>query len=377
MIDKDKYAYRLERAGDWIAMLDHRGISSEKRAEFQEWLSDAVNRRAFDDMLCLWNDYEALAGLAHRKFPGVPENLQACIANRGEESHRNRPARTKVPGLAVAASLAAVISLFVWQLMPYEPDMPTLRTGKGEYYEAVLEDGSNVRLNTATVVDVLFSHDERRILLKSGEAYFSVARDPGRPFIVEAERGLIRALGTAFNVKTSADRVELTVVEGVVEVTNAHPDAVGRLAIGGISSAPNLRVAGGQSLTYGKSFGPVEDIPGQKIRRLTAWQNGRVYFEDMPLKEIVAELNRYTETEIVIAGSGLEGITGGGVFHTRDVGAFLHGLELALPLKVLETQSNIIALIPDPSRRTATGKTLDSSGSPRSPPPLPGRPPVR
>lgn len=361
MIANEKYSKRLERAGDWIAMFDRRDISSGTKADFQAWLSDAVNRRAFDDMLSLWNDFESLAGLARGDFPGIPEKLRVCIANRGGEIHRSRPSRRRVSTrFAVAACLSAVLSLFMWQIwVPHGSEIPTLRTGKGEYHKAVLEDGSSVHLNTATVIDVVFSRDQRRILLKSGEAYFSVAKDAERPFIVEAEGGSIRAVGTAFNVKTTSDRVELTVVEGVVEVTTAHADAAAGLTLQGVAPAPDLRVVGGQSLTYGKSAGSIQDIPDQTIRRITSWQNGRVYFEDMPLREIIAELNRYTQTEIVIVGSELENITGGGMFYTRDVGAFLQGLELALPLKVMETQSNIIALIPDPSRKAAGGGTQD------------------
>lgn len=363
MIANQRYSERLERAGDWIAMFGRSDISSAAKADFQTWLSDAVNRRAFDDMLSLWNDFESLAGLARQDFPGMPDKLRVCIANRGEDLPRRQPRRRMTStGFAVAACLTAMFSLLIWQLwMPHDPETSTLRTEKGGYRKAVLEDGSSVHLNTATVIDVMYSRDKRQISLRSGEAYFSVVKDVRRPFIVEAEGGSIRAVGTAFNVKTTSDHVELTVVEGTVEVAAAHGDDDAGSTSRGAASVPDLRITGGQSLVYGKSIGSIQDVPDHTIQKITSWKNGRVYFDDMPLKDIIHELNRYSQPEILIVGSELGNIRGSGMLHTRDVDAYLRGLEAALPLKVMKTQSNSIALIPDMSVKTTDAGTLDSS----------------
>ncbi|MFZ5609186.1 MAG: FecR family protein [Pseudomonadota bacterium] len=341
------YHMRLEEAGQWLSEIDRGALAAPRRAQFQQWIADAANRRAFDEVLCLWNDYEALAGLLRQDFPGIPSSLKACVESRGDARAARRASWGWRPRLAIATGFAAVAMLMVgYFAVPRQPDLVAYSTAKGEYREVTLSDGSSVRLNTATALAVAFSPAQRRVALKAGEAFFTVAKDAARPFIVETDGGTIRAVGTAFNVRTSAHEVEVTVVEGKIEITPSQQDA--EVATDGGKRAENIALMGGQSVTYGHALGQVENIPPQQIAQRTAWQSGRVYFNAMPLKDIVAELNRYSAREIVIADAGLETITGGGVFYVRDVDAFLDGLELALPLKVVRTPSSVIVLLAAP-----------------------------
>src|SRR5690606_28626324 len=95
---------------------------------------------------------------------------------------------------------------------------PVVRTGVGEQRTVTLEDGSRVSLNTATRLSLHFDRGVRRVRLQSGEALFEVARDPGRPFVVESGDRQVRALGTAFIVRRDAGRIAVTLMEGSVEV---------------------------------------------------------------------------------------------------------------------------------------------------------------
>ena len=91
-------------------------------------------------------------------------------------------------------------------------------TQVGEVRRLTLDDGSALALNTSSVLQVKFAADERRIVLRQGEASFQVAHDEDRPFVVQAGDVSVRAVGTAFSVRMRQQELEVVVTEGVVEV---------------------------------------------------------------------------------------------------------------------------------------------------------------
>jgi len=348
---------RVEQASDWLCELDRGNMSVRRREEFQEWLADAVNRRAFDELICLWNDYETLAALLRQDFPGIPQDLRSCVAKgSGQSRSRIGVVGGGLKGLALAACVTmAVLAGVLYFSMSQRSDMPTLRTGKGDYLEAQLDDGSTVRLNTETTLDIAFSRSERRVVLGSGEAFFSVAKEAQRPFVVEAQGGLIRAIGTAFSVRNSIKMVKVAVLEGVVEVIPST--LINRSGEERMAAADNYKIKSGQSLTYGLTLGTVENLSDREIVQVTAWQGGRVYFQDTPLAHIVAELNRYSHAKIVLSSTELGEVEGSGVFFINDIEGFLRGLETALPLEVTRINSDVI-IIGDASDKANRGNPV-------------------
>jgi transmembrane sensor len=181
-------------------------------------------------------------------------------------------------------------------------------TGVGEQRLVQLEDGSRVRLDTRTRIEVVMSSHLRQIRLLSGQAYFEVAHDAARPLVVIAGRTRVRAVGTRFDVRKDGGQVRVTLVQGVVEVGQ------------GLGAAAPVRLKAGQAVTSDGSVG----VPtAADAAAATSWTTGRMVFNGVPLRAAVAEVNRYSRRQIVLEarGPGERAVTG--VFDSGDTAAFL------------------------------------------------------
>jgi transmembrane sensor len=170
---------------------------------------------------------------------------------------------------------------------------------------------------------VEFSRWERRVILSAGESFFQVAHDPGRPFTVIANGVTVRAVGTAFNVKLVGDRVDVLVTEGRVEIDK----------VGGTNQPMSPHVA---VLTVGErtqvaptvgSAAPVEQVAPEAVRELLSWQARMTRFVDVPLREMIARLNRCNEIKLVLEDPALGDRKIGGMIDLSQVGAFVRLLE--------------------------------------------------
>lgn len=207
-------------------------------------------------------------------------------------------------------------------------------TGVGERRVITLADGSTVMLDSSTSVDIEYAGAARRIVLRDGQIFVSVAPDPARPFIVDAGRGSVRALGTAFNVRIEDTGARIAVTEHAVRVT-----------YGGKSS---VDVREGEGVGYAAAGGLGR--PGAvDTNDITAWRHGEIVFDNRPLGEVAAELGRYRHGTVVFTDASLKDLPVTGVFSTTDAESFFAALELTLPVHV--TQLPLVTLIRrDPSR---------------------------
>jgi transmembrane sensor len=202
-----------------------------------------------------------------------------------------RGRRAFVFGGALAAGMAAIA---VTTLAPDLFGRATYATARGEFRKVQLADRSTVSINSGSEVEVQLTDAQRRVALTHGEAWFEVAKDKARPFIVEAGDARVRAVGTAFSVRRHAHGAEVLVTEGVVEIW----------ANGGM--APHRRLAAGELALVPADGGAlrISSNPGEVARRL-AWREGKLVFENQPLGDAVAEFNRYNARQIVVADPAL------------------------------------------------------------------------
>jgi len=176
-----------------------------------------------------------------------------------------------------------------------------------------------VELGSTTTLSVAFSGDRRHVTLHEGEAFFEVAADPARPFIVTAGNGTVTALGTAFNIKRRDSASVVTVTEHAVSV-----------AVSGSHSAP-LTLNTGQQVRYDRAFGTVRTVNPDHVQ---AWRRGRLIFEDSPLSEVVADLERHRQGWIIIADDRIRNITVTAVFDSRRADAALDAISDTLPVRL-------------------------------------------
>jgi transmembrane sensor len=216
---------------------------------------------------------------------------------------------------AGVATAAAGIGFAVWT------SVQRYQTERGEVRRLPLADGSVVTLNTATKLEVKFSGASRNIQLVQGEALFDVAKNPRRPFYVDAGDVRVRAVGTSFTVAKLPGRpTEILVREGVVEIT--RPGAVGAVRLGANERA---LVRADEQITSSAME------PGSIARKL-AWRQGMISFEGTSLSEAAAEFARYADPQIVVDDPSIANQTISGMFSAENPQGFAKAVAVSLNL---------------------------------------------
>lgn len=300
MSDPTTEGPRLKAAADWFTRLGSRRISTQSLRAFRDWREDPANDAAYQAVERTWSGARALAA-----DPQVLKETEALLARR-----RSRPAWTAPAALAGALAFGLVALGAGALFLGFSP-AATYATAVGEQRLVRLADGSRLHVNTDSRVRVAFSRSERRITLARGQAFFDVAHDPQRPFVVAAGGARVRALGTKFEVRREAADVRVTLLEGSVRVAYEDRPTAWTLA-------PNqqLVLAGGRAAARPADAG-----------QATSWTTGRLMFRSTPLAAAVAEVNRYSESKVRLAAPGLEARPVSGVFDVGDTDSFVRAVE--------------------------------------------------
>lgn len=299
-----------EQAQAWFVRLNAADVSAVEKAEHQTWLqADSMHRLAFQELQNLWDIVGSFA-----EAPEIVAARKDVLRNTAPKVQPGMKSIVKRPWpvLAMAASLLIMVitaTQFDGNFWNSSPPGDIYQTQVGERKTIVLADSSVVLLDTNTRLVTDYSQQRRRITLEKGQARFDVAHDAQRPFSVEAGEGVVTALGTTFVVRKTANDVLVTLIEGVVEVARQKQLMT-------ISHTPGDHEDIAQQLVYSKkgiSKADIVDIP-----QVTAWQRGRLVFDNHSLPEVIAELNRYSDKKIIIADRSLRSIRVTGVFNAGD-----------------------------------------------------------
>jgi len=255
----------------WAIRLNDGEPPSERLAELEAWLAaDARHRGAL---------LRAQAG--DRQLEQL-RDAGPTLAERVAAPSRRR----LLGGLGLAAAgVAAILAPRLWGAEA------RLATDLGEVRRVALDDGSSVVINTRSEVTVSLRERERRLKLVAGEAWFDVKPDKARPFIVSADDLEVRAVGTAFSVRSDGAVTEVIVTEGVVEVQTRGDGGPVRLAAGFRGRFPS---GGGKPA--------IQAVAPQTIDGTLAWRDGRIVLDGHSLPAAIAEFNRYNDRALVIDG---------------------------------------------------------------------------
>ncbi|MDV6330697.1 FecR family protein [Asticcacaulis sp. 201] len=233
--------------------------------------------------------------------------------------------KTLGAGMAACATIAAVALALVLSPQTYV-------TRVGEQRLVPLADGSQVTLNTDSRISVHIDGGQRRVTLERGEAYFDVAKLAGAPFVVVSGASEVRVTGTHFNVRRDTNSVRVDVEEGRV-LAGAHAAT---------NPAGAAILTANQAVTLDE-HGLVRQRSVADIDRVSNWRRGRVYFNETPLRDAVADMNRYTRTRLVIATPGIADMPVSGVYRVGASDSFARALGLAYPVQV-QTHDNVIEI---------------------------------
>ena len=327
----------IEVAAYWATRLDSNECSPTDRAAFEKWRAKAPEHAA------AFEKVEASLSAVYRQIDDPDLIAYAAQVTTGAP----RRVWAGLDGIAASIVLIAVAAFIA--SLAFTPEDAVLkdtisentaglaegaavyRTQVGERSTVTLADGSEVTLNTDTGLRVEFSARERRLQLLRGQAFFKVEKDATRPFVVEAGHKRVVAIGTAFDVRfDTADQVQITLVEGRIAVDNridkGLPDALAE-------AAPRIELSPGQQMLAALNARP--SVIEADIEKVTSWSEGRIVFDNDPLRDAVVEVNRYTATPIVLGeDSRLDAIRVGGVFRTGRQETFLLALETLHPIGI-------------------------------------------
>lgn len=236
---------------------------------------------------------------------------------------------------AVAASVALCLCIGLAAKM-YLFDATSYRTPVGGIASVPLDDGSKITLNTDSKIRVALTDTERRVQLEQGEAFFAVAKDPNRPFVVTAGKRRVIAVGTAFSVRRGADdSVRVVVTEGTVRIEPVAP------ALDKQKSPGILLPAGDVALTR-EDHVMLQHKPLREVEETLSWRAGYLVFNETPLLDVVAEFNRYNVRKIVVDSDSLPAIRLSGRFEARQNEAFIRLLEDGFPIRAVSEGERVV-----------------------------------
>lgn len=293
-----------EEAHAWLLRLHSGTMSDRDRYEFGVWrVGSPVHDSEFLEAERFWKELDGLAGQVTRR--------------KRESSGRRRSLLHRWP-VAIAATLTLVVTgALLWSSV--DAWLSDYRTDPGKQASVTLTDGSTIHLNTHSALSVELSDRRRSLILKQGEALFEVAHDATRPFEVTVNGGVVRAIGTVFNIDTRGKRTTVTVVEGMVRVIykeRAHD------------------IPAGHRLRYATDHAP-DTVEPANLPQTTAWRTHEFVFDDMPFALIVEELNRYRTVPILIIDPDLRSRRLSGSIRLDDPEQSFKMLQNVLPFRTM------------------------------------------
>jgi transmembrane sensor len=230
----------------------------------------------------------------------------------------------------------------------YEDGAADYSTRRGERLEVTLPDGTAITLNTETDLDVVFDGQYRRVQMLRGQAFFTVAKDPLRPFVVEAGGKQIVAIGTAFDVRLDDDRLEVLLVEGRVAVEDVARS--GAVAMPAAASDARVQLNPGETLVATES--EVVHTPAPNPERQLKWRDGLIEFDNTTLANAVEEFNRYSDRTIRIEDPQVAELLISGIFRTNSQRNFLDALTSLHPVAIEYRGPDELALVQRSATRT-------------------------
>jgi transmembrane sensor len=283
-------------ASEWLERRERGDWSDAVQAEFDVWLAvSPAHTIAYLRLEDVWNRAGRLKALSR------PQRASFAFIGRWVSS-------AKIAAVLAIAALAG-FAVYTSQRQPQER---VYATDIGQRENLLLADGSQIELNTDTVLRISRGAGPKTVTLEKGEAFFNIKHDANRVFIVKAGDSRVIDLGTKFLVRQNADHVRVALFEGSAKLETAVAGAVARSAV---LKPGDVAVASGGAMSVTKK-------PSDILKDDLAWQHGEVTFHFTSLAEAAAEFNRYNQKKIVVRDAEIARLEIGGTFGMHDVTQF-------------------------------------------------------
>jgi len=336
-----------EEAADWWVRFGLGELSRAEREEFVDWLRDSALHVAAMLRIAKVNDsLEQFQGWMQVNIDGLDErddeNVVVLSPALKPVSAPGRTGASRQRRAWIAASAAVLVLIAIGVFIGLRSQV--IETDRGERREVALADGSVVEVDPETHLRVAFGERVRRVYLETGRALFKVAKNPARPFLVQANETTVRAVGTAFGVEHRRQGVVVTVAEGSVKVFTknasaaAHPS---RSAASSPAPAKEVLLTAGQQVSL-PSSGSSESVRKVDSERELAWAKGQLVFDNETVVAAAAEFNRYNRVQLRVADDGLGKRTISAIFDASDPESFISFLQIEMTVRVTRTNTEIV-----------------------------------
>lgn len=309
----------------WLSLL-HDRPSAGDQLTFSQWLrADPAHTEAYAQAQVLWELSES---------PARTLADEEALALQGYLDAMDRPRRPQLlpwsGALAMAACLLLMVSLGTgWQPQRWIDDLGAdYVSAPGEIRTVTLADQSQVTLDGDSAIAVDFSQGERHVQLRRGAGFFTVTHT-GEPFVVAAEKGEARVLGTQFEVRLQPHGAQVTVLSGRVGVT---ADRDGEQQV----------LTAGQQVAYGE--GTAQKLHAVDSEAQLAWRQGWLTYYKSTLGDVVEDLRRYYPGRIVLLNDELAARKVSGSFPSKDPHAVLSSLQGVMGFEQHQVLGHLIIL---------------------------------
>lgn len=329
---------RLAIASDWLLRIQAGSLDSEDLTQWLQWYDDSANREAFEKVQATFESIHAL-----------PRSERSAWASRlnDQEQPEKQPFRELISRLMAPwfsrrilapvfiVSLAFIAGVVIWQLGGERSiETSAFKTERATHRDISLPDGSRIRLGAKSQLFVNFTSQTRYLVLEGGEAFFDVAKDPERPFLVQAGGVTIRAVGTEFNVRRVMDQTIVAVTEGAVDVLQSLrlSDRRPRQATTR-NPLETIHLVAGEQVSIGP-LEPVVAVRQIEPKAVGGWQEGRLEFADEPLSMVIDTINRYSRRDVVITDQAVKQFRFTGTVSREHIDEWLLALSEIFPVDV-------------------------------------------
>lgn len=323
---KQKQTPIKDQAAEWALKIDT-GLSQRQEDELCDWLESHEDA---PDLLAksqeTWKSFEILD----------PRHFElADLSDSNSEHAQPKLLSRKLWAFLAGAAAIIAISGGIFHHVNTDTDVraPSVRSfsyADADFYE--LEDGSTVDLNDGAEVTCKYTENRREFWIKSGEAYFTVAKDPDRPFDVYAGETKLRAIGTEFNVKYDGPSVEVLVTEGIVSlsVIEKKPNS-GSNHSPHTATIPKNLIQNQKAVVHRSDSVQngyiIEEVDLEEVSQILLWKPVTFTFDSTPLSDVVKSFNKHNEEQLVILDPKIESLKIVATFRSNKLDGFINLLQ--------------------------------------------------
>ncbi|MEM7503471.1 MAG: FecR domain-containing protein [Pseudomonadota bacterium] len=338
----------IRQASDWLVLIEDESASDVELRDFGNWLLvDPKHRQAYDAVERVWHEVGSITR-GETDSPSLPDSWRTEAA----DSSFAVPWWSKLSAyrrhlvFASTVAMTMTLALIALPLIRSAPELPPLvhETAVGEVRTILMEDGTAVTLgprSRLSYTPLSAQSDARSVTLDAGEAYFEVSAEPSRPFEVFAGKLNVSVTGTVFDVQRKADFAQVAVAEGTVRVSLPNSGTNNHRARPRINRSRDL--TSGQRVVAHSGSG-LSDIFEGRPDNVGAWRNQRLVYADVPLRAIIADLERYQILSIRIADAKAANTRISGMFDSSDALAALETVTELFPIDLDESSDGSIVL---------------------------------